>query len=188
MRCPLILATIAIFATTAQAEPSVNATGQLLVASGRSFGDYTFYAQTGVLLSTRSDSTPVMLNYFGGQIKYGKVSVKLLTGLLMAGNNTSAIGSIWYDQDLPNNQLHLFVEGDAYLPVDGHSSRAYYTYANLSWNGTAGLGQENFFSGKNMLEGAVGPTLSLSKATTLWFAYDFAAEDHPVMARLVLFP
>lgn len=187
---------------TAMAE-GVESQGQLLVTFGRTFGEFQInedlsggiYAHATVLVPLRS--TPQMFGYFGPELSFGEANIKFLTGTLMTSDGgMSLLASIWYNQVLPAN-LNLFLEADAYFPIDGdgvgHEIRQYYTLANFSWtvNEDTGLGfglmQENFFNEDGeWFEAAVGPVLNFAKGN-IWLAYDFTPEvdgDHSIVFRL----
>jgi len=197
----LALLSLGLLPQTSMAK-GVESQGQLLVAFGRTFADIEItedvtaglFASTLFLMPLRS--TPQLFGYFGPEITYRDANIKLLTGTLMTSDGgMSVLASIWYNQGMPHD-LNLFLEADAYFPIDGksfgHESRQFYTLANFSWevNEDSGLGfglmQENFFDEDgNWYEAAIGPVLNFSKAN-IWIAYDFTPEvdgDHSIVFR-----
>ena len=182
----------------------VESQGQILLALGKTFADHPFsknissgiYVNASGMIPIRS--TPQLFGYIGPELTVYDSNFKLLTGTYMTSDGgMSLIGSVWYNQVLPFN-LNLFLEGDAYFPIDGegfgHEFRQYFTIFNLIWtiNTESGVGigvaEENFFSENDVYEVAIGPTLNFSKGS-LWLAYDFTpaiSGDRSLLLRLSL--
>ena len=183
----------------------LESSGQLFLTFGRTFGEYKLsedvsggvYAHGSLMLPIRN--TPLLFGYIGPEWSVGKANIKLLTGAFMTGDGgLSAVAGIWYNQGLPEG-LNLFVDFEAYFPVDGagygHEFRQYYSYLNFSWTADeesglgVGIAQENFFSEADVFEAAIGPVLKISRGS-FWIAYDFTPNvkgDHVLILRLSLF-
>lgn len=196
-----LLLTLATLPFLAYGE-EVESNAHILVTAGRTFSHFTvtesvtggFYAQLGLMGSVRSNA--MSFGYFGPEFTFSsKTNLKVLTGTWMTKEGgISAISSLWLTQPMPGD-FTIFLEGDAYFPIDGdggNTGRAYYTFASLDWfpeGNTVGLGvvQENFFTEKLFEEAAMGPAL-LFDNSRIWLAYDISPDlpGSQVYLRLVL--
>jgi len=204
MKRLMLLAAIISLSLPSLAYAKWESNGQVLVTLGRTFSPYSLtetidggiYGHVSAFASVRGAA--MLFGYIGPefQFKGSKTNLKLLTGLWTPKDGGfSAIASIWLTQLLPSD-LILFLEGDAYFPIDGeggHSQRNYYTIATFDWFPSAnkagfGIVQENFFSEATFDELAIGPSLIFDHGR-IWIAYDFTPEikdDQVLYLRLVL--